>query len=125
MAASGLSRRRAFAAVREGRVTVDGSAVPDPSSPYGGGQIGLDGLDLVPSTKPKVYLMLNKPPGVISSAADELGRRTVLDLIPSNLTAPGLHSVGRLDRDTTGLLLLTNDGGLTFRLTHPSHEVEK
>jgi 23S rRNA pseudouridine2605 synthase len=69
--------------------------------------------------------MLNKPPGILTTASDELGRRTVLDLVPTELRAHGLHSVGRLDRDTSGLLLLTNDGDLTFRLTHPRHEVEK
>jgi 23S rRNA pseudouridine2605 synthase len=61
----------------------------------------------------------------MSTRADEHGRRTVFDLVPPPLRASGLHSIGRLDRDTSGLLLLTNDGDLTFALTHPRHEVEK
>jgi pseudouridine synthase len=61
----------------------------------------------------------------MSTRADERGRRTVFDLVPAALQVPGLHTIGRLDRDTSGLLLLTNDGDLTFALTHPSHEVEK
>ncbi|MGC1513307.1 MAG: pseudouridine synthase [Acidimicrobiales bacterium] len=69
-----------------------------------------------------VYYLLNKPVGVISTADDPQGRRTVVDLVPSE---PRVHPVGRLDADTEGLLLLTNDGDLTFRLTHPSFGVEK
>jgi pseudouridine synthase len=69
--------------------------------------------------------MLNKPPGFITTVSDERGRRTVFDLIPEALRAPGLHPVGRLDRDTSGLLLLTTDGDLTYALTHPKYEVEK
>src|SRR5690606_24771379 len=71
------------------------------------------------------YLLLNKPPGYVTTARDELGRATVFDLVPLELRVPGLHSVGRLDRDTSGLLLLTTDGDLTHALTHPKHEVEK
>ncbi len=69
-----------------------------------------------------VYYLLNKPVGVISTADDPQGRPTVVDLVPSE---PRVHPVGRLDADTEGLLLLTNDGDLTFRLTHPSFGVEK
>jgi 23S rRNA pseudouridine2605 synthase len=125
--ATGLSRRRAFEAIREGRVTLDGLTVRDPSASHDSGVIALDGqpLPVLGRGRKLVYLMLNKPAGIISSAADELGRQNVLDLVPGDLRAQGLHSVGRLDRDTTGLLLLTNDGDLTYRLTHPSHEVEK
>src|SRR5437016_2179604 len=123
--ATGLPRRRAFEAIREGRLTIDGLTVSDPSAQYERGVLALDGRRLAVADRSPVYLMLNKPAGIISSAADDLGRRNVLDLVPENLRAQGLHSVGRLDRDTTGLLLLTNDGNLTYRLTHPRHEVEK
>jgi 23S rRNA pseudouridine2605 synthase len=124
--ASGLPRRKAFTAIREGHLTVDGVATLDPSSEYERGELKLDGEPLTPSGPPdKVYLLLNKPPGVVTTASDELGRRGVLDLVPASLRAPGLHAVGRLDRDTSGLLLLTNDGDLTYRLTHPRHEIEK
>jgi 23S rRNA pseudouridine2605 synthase len=123
--ASGLSRRKAFAAIRAGHVTVDGAVCTDPSSVYEGGRLAIDGVALAQRQSTKTYLMLNKPPGFITTKSDERGRRTVFDLVPQQLRAPGLHSVGRLDRDTSGLLLLTNDGDFTFALTHPSHEVEK
>jgi 23S rRNA pseudouridine2605 synthase len=123
--ASGLARRKAFAAIREGRVTVDGEPHTEPSGPYGGGRLALDGQSLGARKTPDAYLLLNKPPGFITTVSDELGRRTVLDLVPAALRAPGLHPVGRLDRDTSGLLLLTTDGDLTYALTHPKHEVEK
>ena len=71
----------------------------------------------------KVYLLINKPKGVITTAADEKGRKTVLHLLPRIVER--LYPVGRLDKDTTGLLLLTNDGELAYRITHPSFEIEK
>jgi 23S rRNA pseudouridine2605 synthase len=123
--ASGLSRRKAFAAIREGRVSVAGEVRLEPSSEFGGGELRLDGVPLRGGGRSDVYLLLNKPPGFISTASDELGRTTVLDLVPPALRASGLHAVGRLDRDTSGLLLLTNDGDLTFGVTHPSREIEK
>ncbi|HEY7466051.1 MAG TPA: pseudouridine synthase [Dehalococcoidia bacterium] len=123
--ASGLSRRKAFAAIREGRVAMDGAVCKEPSQPYADGALTLDGSVLAAAAVTKVYLLLNKPPGFMTTRSDERGRRTVFDLVPQSLRATGLHSVGRLDRDTSGLLLLTNDGDLTFALTHPRHEVEK
>jgi 23S rRNA pseudouridine2605 synthase len=123
--ASGLSRRKAFAAIRAGRVTREGLPLVDPSVEFVGGDLLLDGERLRAPAVAKTYLMMNKPPDVVTTASDEMGRKTVLDLVPPELRAPGLHTVGRLDRDTSGLLLLTNDGDLTFMLTHPSHEVEK
>jgi pseudouridine synthase len=123
--AGGIARRKAFAAIREGRVTVAGRARTDPSEPYEGGEIAMDGERLSPRSAPHTYLVLNKPPGFITTVSDERGRPTVLALVPSELRAPGLHPIGRLDRDTSGLLLLTTDGDLTYALTHPKHEVEK
>ncbi len=70
-----------------------------------------------------VYIMLNKPRGYVSTVSDNFGRKTVLDLIPQTLGR--LYPVGRLDYDSEGLILLTNDGDFTYRLTHPSHEVTK
>ncbi len=105
---------------------MDGVEALDPSSEYERGELRLDGAALTAAGPPaRVYLVMNKPPGVVTTASDELGRRGVLDLVPASLRAPGLHAVGRLDRDTSGLLLLTNDGDLTYRLTHPRHEIEK
>jgi 23S rRNA pseudouridine2605 synthase len=123
--ASGLSRRKAFAAIREGRVSIDGVTQVDPSGEYTHGEITLDGLVLRQLERRPVYLLLNKPPNYVTTASDEMGRATVMDLVPASLRAPGLHFVGRLDRDTSGLLLLTNDGDFTYALTHPRHEVEK
>ena len=97
----------------------------EPSEEYGGGDLTLDGEPLLRSEAAHTYLMLNKPPGFISTVSDDQGRQTVLDLVPREHWAPGLHPVGRLDRDTSGLLLLTTDGALTYALTHPKHEVEK
>ncbi len=123
--ATGLSRRSAFAAIRAGRLTEDQVPTTDPSRPYAGGALALDGVALERSHSEKVYLLMHKPPGVIATVTDDRGRRTVLDLVPPPLRVPGLHPVGRLDRETTGLLLLTNDGAFTHRLTHPRFEVEK
>ncbi len=123
--ASGLPRRKAFAAIREGRVSVGGVTTTEPSSAYQGGVIALDGRDLGAERRALVYLMLNKPAGVITTMSDTHARETAAGLIPVEMRAPGLHPVGRLDRDTTGLLVFTNDGRLTYKLTHPSHEVEK
>lgn len=125
ISASGLSRRKAFAAIRGGRVTINGETCTEPSQDYMEGVLALDGRPLDRPPTVHTYLLLNKPPGFITTASDERGRRTVLDLVPEGLRAPGLHPVGRLDRDTSGLLLLTNDGDLTYALTHPKHEVEK
>jgi len=124
--ATGLSRRKAFAAIREGHVMLDGTVTTEPSSEYETGELWLDGTPLQVEGPPaRAYLMLNKPVGYITTASDEHGRRTVLDLIPGAMRASGLHAVGRLDLDTSGLLLLTNDGDLTYKLTHPSNEIEK
>jgi 23S rRNA pseudouridine2605 synthase len=73
-----------------------------------------------------IYLLLHKPAGVVSTCSDPQNRPTVLDLLPAKLqTGQGIHPVGRLDADSTGALLLTNDGDLTFRLLHPRHSVSK
>jgi pseudouridine synthase len=71
------------------------------------------------------YLMLNKPRGVITSVKDELNRQTVMDLIPAKYRSAGVVPVGRLDKDSEGLLLLTNDGETAYRLTHPGFQVKK
>lgn len=122
------SRRQAEQLIREGRVRVNGSPADlgqkvDPA----GDRIEVDGQPLAHETRPAPrYLLLNKPAGVITTCRDSHGRRTVLDLLPPPWhLQTGLHPVGRLDTDSTGALLLTNDGDLTFALTHPSHEVPK
>lgn len=122
LAAAGVaSRRRAEDLIRDGRVTVDGQVatigtVVDPDRQ----SIAVDGRPI--TAEVKEYWLLNKPAGVVSTASDPQGRRTVVDCVP---TGTRIFPVGRLDRDTTGLLVLTNDGDLTHRLLHPRFGVEK
>ena len=116
------SRRAAEALIRDGRVAVDGQVALDPARDVDDdSRVSVDGRTLAGAQEHVVYA-LHKPAGVVSTARDTHGRPTVVELVPH----PGrLYPVGRLDTDTTGLLLLTNDGELAHRLTHPSFEVEK
>src|ERR671922_2120652 len=115
------SRRAAERLVAEGRVTVGGEVVNDPARDVDG-ESGVEVDGRAVAAEPREVHMLNKPAGVVSTARDTHGRRTVVDLVPSERR---LYPVGRLDADTTGLILLTNDGELANRLTHPRFEVEK
>jgi 23S rRNA pseudouridine2605 synthase len=120
------SRRECFRLIVGGQVRVNGrvaaaaTEVVDPSR----AKITVKGKPLA-AEQPKVYLKLNKPLGVVSTTADEQGRKTVLDLVPLEYRKYRLYPVGRLDVETSGLLLLTNDGDLANHLTHPRFEVEK
>jgi 23S rRNA pseudouridine2605 synthase len=123
LAATGWgSRRTCEELIAAGRVTVNGEIAPlgrrvDPEHDL----IEVDGAPV--GVKPGlVYYLLNKPTGVVTTAKDTHGRTTVVDLVPAE---PRVFPVGRLDVDTEGLLLLTNDGDLGHRVTHPSHGVEK
>jgi len=124
MAAAGAgSRRECEQFITQGRVTVDGEVIRELGTrvdPFAC-EIRLDG-ETLKLTRP-VYYMLNKPRGVISTRDDEMGRPTVVDLVPG--TPKRIYPVGRLDADSLGLVLLTNDGELAQRLTHPSFEVPK
>lgn len=118
------SRRKSEELIRQGLVEVNGQVITEP-----GLKIDPD-KDLVKVNNKKikleskkVYIMLNKPLGYVTSLKDEKNRRVVTDLIDG--VKERIYPVGRLDIDTTGLLLLTNDGDLTYRLTHPSNEVVK
>jgi 23S rRNA pseudouridine2605 synthase len=116
------SRRAAERLVAEGRVTVDGEVVDDPARDVdAASSVAVDRSAVAGPEKLVVYA-LNKPAGVVSTARDTHGRPTVVDLVPSELR---LYPVGRLDADTTGLILLTNDGELANRLTHPRYEVPR
>jgi 23S rRNA pseudouridine2605 synthase len=117
------SRRAAEAIVTAGRVTIDGATVTDPARDVSGDEaIAVDGEPLGAAPRHVVYA-LNKPAGVVSTARDTHGRPTVVDLVSEAGTR--LYPIGRLDADTTGLILLTNDGELANRLTHPRYEVPK
>lgn len=80
---------------------------------------------IVTPIKDLIYLVLNKPVGYITTSYDEHGRKIVLDLLPNNLKDKRVYPVGRLDYDSRGLLLLTNDGKLTYKITHPKHHIKK
>ncbi|MCW3067870.1 MAG: pseudouridine synthase [Solirubrobacterales bacterium] len=117
------SRRAAEEVIAAGRVTVEGETVTDPARDVQpGARVSVDGLAL-DGPEPRVVFALNKPVGVLSTARDTHGRRTVLDLVPAD--GLRLYPVGRLDADSSGLILLTNDGELANRLTHPRFEVPK
>jgi 23S rRNA pseudouridine2605 synthase len=116
------SRRAAEELIRAGRVTVDGEVVTDPARGVDDAHaVAFDGRPVTPVAETAVYA-LHKPRGVVSTARDTHGRPTVVDLVD----VPGrIYPVGRLDVDTTGLILLTDDGDLAHRLTHPRFEVPK
>lgn len=115
------SRRASEAIIAAGRVTVDGEVVTDPARDVDESRdVRVDGRRVRPAGL--VAYIVNKPAGVVSTAKDPQGRRTVVSLVPSR---ERLYPVGRLDYDTTGLIMLTNDGELAHRLTHPSFEVPR
>jgi len=118
------SRRKAVSIIEAGRVLVNGRIVRQKGAPVDPNTdtVIVDGRRVVLPQK-KLYVLVNKPRNIITSRRDPQGRRTVFDILPPRLRT--LHPVGRLDRHTTGLLLLTNDGELTYRLTHPKFEVRK
>jgi 23S rRNA pseudouridine2605 synthase len=118
------SRRAAEELIRAGRVAVDGEPVLDPARGVETGQaVSVDGRLLGAPAEARVVYALNKPAGVVSTARDPQGRPTVIQLVPA--AGRRLYPVGRLDLDVTGLILLTDDGELAHRLTHPSFEVAK
>jgi 23S rRNA pseudouridine2605 synthase len=123
VATAGVASRRASEEiVRAGRVAIDGAVVRDPARDVDEeATVTVDGRPIRAAERRVVYAV-NKPAGVVSTARDPQGRRTVVSLVPDEAR---LYPVGRLDIDTTGLILLTNDGELALRLTHPRFEVEK
>ena len=123
IAQSGLcSRRRAEELLAEGRVTVDGAAAHLGDSAEPTQVICVDGKPVTAAEK-KVYLMLHKPRGYVTTLSDEKGRPTAAELVAD--CGVRVYPVGRLDMDSEGLLLFTNDGDFMQKLTHPAHQVDK
>ena len=125
IATSGIASRRAVKrSIQAGLVTVNGDPVLVPGHPV---NVGIDAVEFegkqVEPLVEHIYLMLNKPAGYLTTRRDERGRVTVMDLVAD--LPDTIYPVGRLDLETEGLLLFTNDGDFAYRLLHPSHEVEK
>lgn len=121
LASTGVgSRRAADEVIRAGRVTVNGEAGELGTLVSESDDVRVDGRPV--DVQATMVVLLHKPAGVVTTASDPQGRRTVVDLVPAPVR---LFPVGRLDRETTGLLLLTNDGALADRLMHPRHGVRK
>ncbi len=118
------SRRAAEEMILNGRVTVDGQTITELGGKYDSSRqkICVDGKPLTLAEK-KVYYLLNKPKGYLSTAKDERGRRTVLDLLPE--VSERVYPLGRLDNNTEGLLIISNDGDLMNGLLHPRYKVNK
>jgi 23S rRNA pseudouridine2605 synthase len=119
------SRRKADTLVEARRVAINGDVVTAHGTQvHPGDTVAVDGETV--GLQEKEYLVLNKPAGCITTVRDDRGRKTVMDVIGRGAANPtGLAPVGRLDRDTTGVLLLTNDGDLAYRLMHPRYEIDK
>ena len=125
IATSGIASRRSVKkSIQAGFVTVNGEPVLVPGHPI---NVGIDTVEFegkqVEPLAEHIYLMLNKPAGYLTTRRDERGRPTVMDLVAD--LPDTIYPVGRLDLETEGLLLFTNDGDFAHRLLHPSHEVEK
>ncbi len=125
---AGIGSRRLVAhAIKEGKVQVNGEIVTGFNFEVDVNQdiVVIDGKPVNIRTVPLVYLVLNKPAGVVSTTNDQNGRITVIDYVPEKYKKIKLFPVGRLDRNSTGLIILTNDGQLAYRLSHPKFEHEK
>ena len=122
LAACGVaSRRDCDELIKQGRVKINGKVASLGMEADEGDEVTVDGNKVV--LKKNEYYILNKPKGYLSTVSDEKGRKTVMDLMPSNVGR--IYPVGRLDYDSEGLLILTTDGELAQRLTHPKNEVPK
>ena len=119
------SRRAAEAMIEDGRVKVNGKTIAEQGVKVeiGADKVTVDGKELKIKDK-KYYIMLNKPTGYVSTAKDQFDRPTVIDLVGGEI-GTRIFPVGRLDYDTEGLLLLTNDGDITYRITHPKFHTDK
>ncbi len=119
------SRRAAEKLISEGKVSVNGEIVTEQGMKVeiGADKVSVNGVMIKPETK-DYYIILNKPVGYVSTVKDQFSRPTVIDLLGDEIKAR-VFPVGRLDYDTEGLLLLTNDGSMTYKVTHPKHNIDK
>ena len=117
------SRRHADEMVAAGRVTINGVLATLGVNVEESDVVAVDGVVLEATEKKNEYYLMNKPKGVVCTVSDDRGRKTVIDLLPEG--AGRVFPVGRLDYETEGLLILTNDGDLAYRLTHPMTEIPK
>lgn len=116
------SRRKAQSLIKQGRITVDGAVIDKPFYEVSNNStVCVDGKPV--KVKSAVYLIFNKPCGVITTCHDKFADKKIMDFFPETLT--GIFPVGRLDKDTSGLIILTNDGDLCYRTTHPKFQIEK
>lgn len=121
--ALGISRADAKKIIKDGRVTKDGKAVKKPEDKVDADNaVEFDGKSI--SYKKYIYILMNKPSGILSAATDKRVK-TVVDIIPENLKREGLFPVGRLDKTTTGLLIITNDGDFAHKVISPKSNIEK
>ena len=121
------SRRKMTDAIKNGKVRINGVVAENFRQPINteGDRILFEGRPVNLKAEQVVYLMLNKPDGLLCTTSDDRGRHTILDILPEQYRHLRLYPVGRLDMDSTGLLIMTNDGALTYQLTHPKYEHEK
>lgn len=122
------SRRKAAELIKQGVVKVNGASVESFKHPVviGKDSVTVNGKAITGKLSAgKAYILMNKPAGVLSAVSDERGGKVFMELLPKTYQLLRLYPAGRLDKDSTGLLLLTNDGDLTYELTHPKYEHEK
>jgi len=117
------SRRKAEELIRDGMVKVNGNMIIEMGYKVTDRDIIEVNGKIIANTEKKVYILLNKPVGYISTAKDQFGRPSVVELIKG--VKERIYPVGRLDYDTSGLIILTNDGEFTYKMTHPKHEIKK
>ena len=119
------SRRGAEALISDGKVTVNGNKITEQGVKVeiGADKVTVNGKEIKPANK-MYYIMVNKPSGYVSTVKDQFERPTVIDLLGNEINAR-VFPVGRLDYETEGLLLMTNDGDFTYKVTHPKHKINK
>lgn len=120
----GISRSITKAIIHRGKVKIDGAVVRDPSLQVDIDAVSIEYKGQVLNYKEHIYIIMNKPKGVLSASEDKL-RETVVDLVPKELSRQGLFPVGRLDRDTTGLLIITDDGDFAHNVISPKKNILK